>query len=236
MVVNCVSTPELRAEMLTRLIYLIDCLRSSRLSLHLTPMSGILCLVLPTRCVKGSDTNDDSAFLCLLRALNLCTPSADRFPSLSLLDPLDLDSILLHRTPKLSFYLLMHSPIIASPTLALPSSQVLQSWILQVPIQSSSDNNTMKQTEVSENSLRNFTELLTSLHVSLFIIHRKQKTREINPQMFSFLNEDSFHLLSKYFSSLDLSASRENIGSISGFIIHLPESLIRLLLPSPSPP
>ncbi len=67
--VNCVSTPEKRGEML------------ARLSAHLRPSTGLLFLVLPNRCVHNSLMSNKS-FWTLLKAMNLGIPAISMFPSL----------------------------------------------------------------------------------------------------------------------------------------------------------
>lgn len=213
---------------------------SHRLSLHLKPLTGILCLVLPTRCVKGSISKDDLAFRNLLKAFNLCTPSADRFPTLgcSNCDSFDLNSILLHTTPKLSFYILMHSSSTSFPTyFPTPSLHHLQQWILHVPQQSSASKDEPEQGQVSENSILNLTALLISLQHSLFSWSSSGKRLALSSQMNQFLSKAMVKLLFEYCDSTPAALEEcQEDGSISGFTLHVPDSLILLLLSTNLPP
>jgi hypothetical protein len=266
-VVNCVPTPELRGEMLTRFLsflFFISPIPSPicRLSLHLTPLTGILCLVLPTRCVVSSSSGasaDDSLFLSLLRSLNLITPSGDRFPSLdpSCSAPAQLSSLLLRSTPKLSFYILMHSPsVVPSHPLSSPAhTDLIASWILQgetSELSEGSEYEEMRTQEdkpkkieekgVSEELLQNLSSLLVTLQSSL-LKRGTNRTKEwtLANDSQSFLSESGSELIARWLQRTyhskktvkdeDLRRFGER-GSISGFMIHLPDCLLHLLFSS----
>lgn len=139
-----------------------------RLSLHLKPYTGILCLILPTRCItqphlsptSSSSIPDDSLFRNLLQSLNLIIPSIERFPLLDEnITTSTLPNLLTKHTPKLSFYILMHSTsiqqfITPSSNSLIPNSNLddIQDWILSLPLEKQKERILKERDEVNENN------------------------------------------------------------------------------------
>mmetsp|Transcript_20836 Transcript_20836/g.35094 ORF Transcript_20836/g.35094 Transcript_20836/m.35094 type:complete len:203 (+) Transcript_20836:672-1280(+) len=93
----------------------------ARLSAQLTPNSGVLFLILPTKCINNEFLSHKQ-FLQFLKAVNLVVPNsenecyAELFPRAT--SDATFDDFCTRLTPKLSFFVLVHAPESVTPLLS----------------------------------------------------------------------------------------------------------------------
>jgi hypothetical protein len=142
----------------------------------------------------------------------------------------------------------MHSSPSPTPLRHLSASQALRNWILDLPnnrrpsaADSDSEKNSIHLQEeekgkgegstITENALRNLSSVLASLQNTFFA--RLPPHLVANDQKAALLSEEGLKLL---LPSDKFPQESRPMGSVSGFVIHIPESLISLLLLSSAPP